>query len=83
MELSREIVAILLVLGLLGACLYALRRFRPSGAAVAGPLRATGKLRLSENLVLHLVHCDGQPCLVAEQKTSCALVILPTGGRAC
>ncbi len=76
MEIAREIIAGSLVLGLLGVSLYALRRFGRLQPGPEGTLRALGKLRLSEHLVLHLVECGGERCLVAEQKAACSLLPL-------
>ena len=77
MEIAREIIAVLVVLGLLAASLYGLRRCQRPARAADGPLRAAGRLRLSGNLVLHLVDCGGERCLVAEHKASCSVVVLP------
>ena len=77
MDFAREIAAICAVLGLLGTCLYALRRYQRPGPRDDGKLRATGKLRLSDNLVLHLVDCAGERCLVTEQRSGCVVILLP------
>ncbi len=76
MEIAREIMAGLMVLGLLGVSLYVLRRFARPQPGPEDALRTLGKLRLSEHLVLHLVDCGGERCLVAEQKTACSLLTL-------
>ncbi len=77
MVFAGEIAACCAVLGLLGTCLYALRRFQRPGPRDDGTLRATGKLRLSDNLVLHLVDCAGERCLVTEQRSGCVVILLP------
>jgi len=76
LEFVREFAAVLVVLGILGVSLYWLRRQQARRAPTSGPLRAVAKVRLSENLVLHLIDCAGASCLVAEQRASCSVLQL-------
>lgn len=78
-DFGREIAAAAVVLGLLGASLLGLRRYQRPRVRAAGPLRVVAKLRVSEHLVLHLIECAGERCLVTEQKSGSAVVTL---GRA-
>ncbi len=75
-EFGKEIVAVFAVLGALGAGLWTLRRLQVPHPVTASPLRAVATLRLSANLVLHMVDCAGEPCLVAEQKAGCSITPL-------
>lgn len=76
LDFSREIGAVALVLGILAACLIALRRSQEREEQVPGLLRSVAKLRLSEHLVLHVIECAGERCLVTEQKTGCTIMPL-------
>ena len=77
MDMGREIAAVVLVLGMLSASLMGLRRYQKPRARETGPLRAVAKLRLSDHLVVHLIECGGERCLVAEQKSGTTVVPLP------
>lgn len=79
MDMGREIAAVVLVLGMLSASLMGLRRYQKPRARETGPLRAVAKLRLSDHLVVHLIECGGERCLVAEQKSGSTVVPLPFG----
>ncbi len=68
-DLVREITAVAVVLGILGAALYTLRRYQMPRDGAPGPLRTISRLRLSEGLVLHLIECSGELCLVTEPKS--------------
>ncbi len=76
MEFVREFAAVLVVLGILGVSLYWLRHEQARRLPTSGPLRAVAKVRLSENLVLHLIECAGVRCLITEQKASCSVLQL-------
>lgn len=75
-DFAREIAAAIVVLGILSASLVALRRFQGTREPSAGVLRAVAKLKLSEHLVLHLIECSGERCLVTEQKTGSSVTPL-------
>jgi hypothetical protein len=78
LDFSREIGAVVLVLGILTACLLALRRSQAAEERAPGMLRSVARLRLSEHLVLHVVDCGGERCLVSEQKSGCTMMPLKT-----
>lgn len=73
-DIGREVVAVVVVLGILAASLWGLRRFQKPRDSDPGPLRVLAKLRLSEQLVVHLIECAGERCLVAEQRSGSAVV---------
>ncbi len=83
MELTREIAAVVLVLGLLVASLQLLRRYRVPRGPEGQALRSLSQVRLSANLVVHVIECSGERYLLAEQKSGCALLRLSTPEKAC
>ena len=72
--IGREVVAVIVVLGILAGSLWGLRRLQKPRDSGPGPLRALAKLRLSEQLVVHLIECGGERCLVTEQKSGSTVV---------
>ncbi len=75
-DMGREIIAIAVVLGILLGSLFGLRRFQKPRSSDLGPLRVLAKLRLSENLVVHLIDCGGERCLITEQKSGSSVTPL-------
>ena len=73
-DIGREVVAVVVVLGILAGSLWGLRRVQKPRDSGLGPLRALAKLRLSEQLVVHLIECAGERCLVTEQKSGSTVV---------
>ena len=73
-DIGREVVAVVVVLGILTGSLWGLRRVQKPRDSGPGPLRALAKLRLSEQLVVHLIECAGERCLVTEQKCGSTVV---------
>ena len=73
-DIGREVVAVIVVLGILAGSLWGLRRVQKPRDSGLGPLRALAKLRLSEQLVVHLIECAGERCLVTEQKSGSTVV---------
>ncbi len=81
MDLARELGAVLLVLGVLAATLWALRR---AGAVrwrgPGGPARARGRVELVERIALspghalHLVRLGSRALLIASHAGGCTLV---------
>jgi flagellar biogenesis protein FliO len=79
MEILRQMLAIGLVLGLLGAAVWALGRrgaARPflRRATEGGPLEATARLALSQTHSLHLVRARGRELLIAVHPGGCTLL---------
>ena len=74
--MAREIVTVAVVLAILTGSLVALRRFQKPRESGTGPLRGLAKLRLSEHLVVHLIECAGERCLVTEQKSGSTVMSL-------
>ena len=74
--MGREIVAVAVVLAILTGSLVGLRRFQRPRESGTGPLRGLAKLRLSEHLVVHLIECAGERCLVTEQKSGSTVISL-------
>ena len=74
--MGREIIAVVVVLGILAGSLIGLRRFQKPRESGLGPWRVLAKLRLSEHLVVHLIDCAGERCLVTEQKNGSTVMSL-------
>ena len=80
MDLARELGAVLLVLGVLGATLWALRkagavRWRaPGGARTRGRIEVVERIALSPGHALHLVRLGSRGLLIATHAGGCTLV---------
>ena len=75
-----DLAAVLLVLGLLAATLWALRRAGGVGWRAAGRARCRGRLEVVERVplgpqhALHLVRLGGRGLLVASHPAGCTLI---------
>ncbi len=80
MDLARELGAVLLVLGALGATLWALRRAGtvrwrgPGGARERGRIEAVERIALSPGHALHLVRFGSRGLLIASHAGGCTLI---------
>ena|ERR1035441_4972155 len=80
MDLARELGAVLLVLGVLAATLWALRRagavrWRAPGAArTRGRIELVERIALSPGHALHLVRLGSRALLIASHAGGCTLV---------
>ncbi len=80
MDLARELGAVLLVLGVLGATLWALRRAGavrwrvPGRARERGRIEAVERIALSPGHALHLVRFGSRGLLIASHAGGCTLV---------
>lgn len=76
-DLIRQMLAVLLVFGLLGATLWKLRSggfpTRSSGARIA----SEGRLALTPQHTIHLLRIDGRELVVATHPQGCS--VLPPG----
>ena len=86
METLRQISSVLLVFGLLGGALWALRR---NGSAMwrrpqcgGKPLRSLQRLALTPQHSLHLVHVNGRELIVATHPQGCTVVSEMSKGSA-
>jgi len=80
MDLARELGAVLLVLGVLAATLWALRRAgavrwrAPGGARAGGRIELVERIALSPGHDLHLVRLGSHALLIASHAGGCTLV---------
>jgi flagellar biogenesis protein FliO len=81
MEIMRQVSAVLLVLALLGAALWTLRRGgslrfgrTPGGPGRGRALESVERLSLTPTHALHLVRINGQEVVVATHPQGCALL---------
>ena len=90
MELTREVFSVLVVFGLLGAALWALRRggaaslrnWRPAGGQRQS-LESVERLSLTPQHALHLVRIGGRELVVATHPQGCALLMETEKGARC
>ncbi len=80
MDLARELGAVLLVLGVLAATLWALRRAgavrwrAPGDARTRGRIELVERIALSPGQALHLVRFGSRALLIASHAGGCTLV---------
>jgi flagellar biogenesis protein FliO len=80
MDLARDLGAVLLVLGVLGATLWALRRVgavrwrAPGRARSRGRIEVVERVALSPQQALHLVRLGSRALLIASHAGGCTLV---------
>ena len=87
MEVIQQMAAVGLVLMLLGASLWALRRrgiarFSLAGRPARRRLECLERMPLGPQHTLHLVRVDGRELLVASSPSGCALLDGPAGHAA-
>jgi flagellar biogenesis protein FliO len=87
-EIARQVSAVMLVLALLGAALWALRRGgrlgfggRIRGAGRGRALESVERLTLTPQHSLHLVKIGGREVVVATYPQGCALLTERTAGE--
>jgi flagellar biogenesis protein FliO len=73
-DLIRQVLAVLLVFGLLGAAVWKLRGGAIPGRAAGSRLVSTGRLALTPHHAIHLLRIDGRELVVATHPQGCSVL---------
>jgi flagellar biogenesis protein FliO len=76
-DLIRQVLAVLLVFGLLGAAVWKLRGGPLSGSRTATRLASAGRLTLTPQHAIHLVRIDGREWVIVTHPQGCSVLSDP------